>query len=984
MNGTGLNLTSTPDFTSIKSQAARTVVRRSLSATLGSIAILCLGAIDAYGQGGFLRLERSTDTVELSEGFPVGSQYTYECRIRLNGSQPAEGRVLSQQDGSATDKSLAFLSSAGSGLTGVVGQCCGSPLIQYDADALLDGAWHHLAVVRYTDSWVAFIDGHAIASGASSGQPGGGDGNHAIGAFRYASHDGDPTVQSAIADIDWLRVSSSSRYSGDEFLPPAESMIVADPSTVLLYRFNEQGVSQLVDESSNQVIGTFAAGFPSATAPQLVALQLDIDQDGIEDAADNCPSTPNPTQADCDMDGVGDACEGFGVALQDDFNDNLIDPSLWTVYLPYGCSTVTETEGSLRSQGRGQLRSTQSIPVPTEFGPNILEFDFMPEVGNDLFSAFLRTAFTLGGCCGQIMDGLNFDYYQGNAALNVLPPFVGGGSAFAPCPVSVGAWYRVRLEYTESSFSGRVVRNSDNTVVWDQSVTYQGQPLAEGISFHSQEFCDRASRIDNLVLRVPGSLPTDCNLNSIPDSCEIASGASRDLDSDGIPDECSADCDGDGIANSEEIALGQEADCDGNWIPDSCEDGTRTASTGDMGAFGAGAPASGVLLGCELATTDVTLTLAVIGDLGAPTEYISLSLDGAWTQPNLFLTGGTDCPAQPGVLEFTIPRDEWNSLVAAGANGEVTVSIAASPLVDVTQCTNASSVVSVVYGGPSYDCNDDGLSDHCQIASGQADCNVNGLLDACEIADGLVPDIDSNGVPDSCQVDCNGNGLPDSWELDQVLVPDCNDNAVPDSCDIASGFSVDCNGNGIPDACDLKSAAAVDCNANGVPDSCDIASGQSYDCNANSVPDSCDIASGTSTDVDSNGVPDDCKGDCNGNGLPDAWELSQGLQPDCDGNSVIDSCDLAAGTSPDCDANGIPDSCDIADGATDKDDDGTPDDCEYAVGDFDLDGSIGGGDLATLFALWGLANPPVGDLDGDGVVAGGDLTLLLSRWGELP
>ncbi len=47
---------------------------------------------------------------------------------------------------------------------------------------------------------------------------------------------------------------------------------------------------------------------------------VDSDVDGIADATDNCPSIGNPTQADCNADGIGDACEIAAGAVDSNHN----------------------------------------------------------------------------------------------------------------------------------------------------------------------------------------------------------------------------------------------------------------------------------------------------------------------------------------------------------------------------------------------------------------------------------------------------------------------------------------------------------------------------------------------------------------------------------------------------------------------------------------------------------------------------------------
>jgi hypothetical protein len=84
----------------------------------------------------------------------------------------------------------------------------------------------------------------------------------------------------------------------------------------------------------------------------------------------------------------------------------------------------------------------------------------------------------------------------------------------------------------------------------------------------------------------PMKQPSDCNGNSVPDTCEdcngngladecdIASGSSTDCDGDGIADECQAlhagDCDGNGTPDYCDIVAGAP-DADANGVPDGCQ-----------------------------------------------------------------------------------------------------------------------------------------------------------------------------------------------------------------------------------------------------------------------------------------------------------------------------------------------------------------------------------------------------------------------------
>ncbi len=101
-------------------------------------------------------------------------------------------------------------------------------------------------------------------------------------------------------------------------------------------------------------------------------------------------------------------------------------------------------------------------------------------------------------------------------------------------------------------------------------MSYCSQTVSGGNSVMDLRFETGIRSIMRNYLRQRPCVDRDCNANSVPDSQDIASGASLDANANGVPDECE-DCNTNGVFDSLDIATGHSLDRNANGIPDECE-----------------------------------------------------------------------------------------------------------------------------------------------------------------------------------------------------------------------------------------------------------------------------------------------------------------------------------------------------------------------------------------------------------------------------
>jgi hypothetical protein len=531
-------------------------------------------------------------------------------------------------------------------------------------------------------------------------------------------------------------------------------------------------------------------------------------------------------------------------------------------------------------------------------------------------------------------------------------------------------------EFVEVRFGNRTVVHQG--VACGESGTYQVQmdaaefnalidandDVALSITAGPDAECSQCQSTATVRFTFVGVDPAnDCNVNGLPDTCDISSGYSADSDGDGIPNECDGpelDSDGDGVADSVDACPQQAGDVACNGCPRN--------PCGGCGSDGA-------------VDTDGDGTYDCV-DTDDDNDGYADSVDAFPLDSNE--SADTDGDGQGNNAD----ADDDNDGLADGAD-------------NCPGSVNASQADLDGDGqGDACDLDDDNdgavdAVDNCPVIANpsQGDCDGNGIGDACDTeSTSAGPDMVVNGGFEASEFngtfvgECftSGGFTMAGWQHGSTRTEDLYRNSEGGAC-----YATPPNPSGGQYLLSLQGSGCCNCNVNGaIWQQLATESDRTYTLRMQVFIDDFDAVrvsygSQSTTFTTANVAPEEwVEVTWQFDGVGEAAELRiqsvgsvtapgcleadnafidnvrvtrDAVVVDCNGNGQQDLLEIAAGTVADCNSNCVPDSCE-----PDADSDGFIDACDPCPG---KPGSECGGCPRNECGECGAPS----DLDGDGI-----------------
>lgn len=195
------------------------------------------------------------------------------------------------------------------------------------------------------------------------------------------------------------------------------------------------------------------------------------------------------------------------VLVQDDFNDDSLDTSKWSVVIGTGSSmgspTVTEQNQRLEMGERGYLVTQNQYDPASTLGLRIEGVWGFSATSDDMLQILTRSDATPSGQYGETSNGVEFFAYQNDAQIrNRGSASVTGGTDLEGSAFSTAAGtifdFVITDDGTNLTFSMQEQTNADNWATLTATST-SDMPI-DYVVFHNREGGSRMSFLDEVTI----------------------------------------------------------------------------------------------------------------------------------------------------------------------------------------------------------------------------------------------------------------------------------------------------------------------------------------------------------------------------------------------------------------------------------------------------------------------------------------------------